>query len=251
MPRAARVKSSAGLYHIMLLGADGKIIFQDEEDCRRFLDTLGKARAGSSFRLYAYCLMGNHAHLLIKEDTATIEQIFKRIGASYAYYYNWKYETRGHLFQDRFRSEAIEDNDSFLDILHFICQNPVKAGLSRTPFRYPWLGCSGITESDDLLYTSAGMSDKKREELRNFVSSPCRGEHLEDTGARRLSDREAAEQLCRVGNCKDPLKIKKLERKRRDIVIQTANEAGLSIRQLARLTGLSKSTIERILRSDK
>ena len=84
MPRAARVKSSAGLYHIMLLGADGKIIFQDEEDCRRFLDTLRKAREGSSFRLYAYCLMGNHVHLLIKEDTATIEQIFKRIGASYA-----------------------------------------------------------------------------------------------------------------------------------------------------------------------
>ena len=88
MPRAARVKSSTGLYHIMLRGADGKFIFRDDEDCRRFLDTLRKAKEGSSFRMYAYCLMGNHAHLLIKEDTATIDQIFKRIGASYAYYYN-------------------------------------------------------------------------------------------------------------------------------------------------------------------
>jgi len=73
----------------------------------------------SMFQLYAYCLMGNHVHLLLREGEEPLGMTFKRIGVSYVYYYNWKYQLHGHLFQDRYRSEQVEDDAYFLDVLRW------------------------------------------------------------------------------------------------------------------------------------
>ena len=98
MPRMPRKKSSTGIYQVMLRGADRRIIFSDDEDCSRFLETMKRAKRESGFRMFAWCLMGNHVHLLLKEENELLEVIFKRIGSAYVYYYNWKYELHGHLF---------------------------------------------------------------------------------------------------------------------------------------------------------
>ncbi len=63
--------------------------------------------------------MGNHVHLLMKEEKEKIERIFRRIGARYVYWYNWKYKRYGHLFQDRFKSEAVEDDTYFVTVLRY------------------------------------------------------------------------------------------------------------------------------------
>jgi len=247
MPRTARERSSVGLYHVLLRGADGRIIFTDDEDCVSFLDTLRHSREGNGFLLYAYCLMGSHAHLLIKEAAIPIDQAFKRVGSSYSHYYNPKYNLNGRLFQDRFQSEALNDNPHFLDAMRFICQNPVKAGLSKTMFSYPWLGCSGVTESHGLLYSPDEMKDEKRRELVTFLRAPCEFEHLEVKSSARLSDEKAAEQLARIANC-PPEEIAAFEKAKRNAILQTAHDAGISIRQLARLCGLGKTVVERALK---
>ena len=82
MPRAARKKSASGIYHVMLRGADRRVLFYDDEDNERFLDTLRHAKEISGFKLYAYCLMGNYVHLLIEEGAEPLELVFKRIGDS-------------------------------------------------------------------------------------------------------------------------------------------------------------------------
>ena len=151
MSRMARKKSCTGLYHVMLRGADRRTLFSDDEDNQRFLEILQRVKRESMFQLFAYCLMGNHVHLLLQEGKEPLGMTFKRIGFSYVHYYNWKYQLYGHLFQDRYRSEQVEDDAYFLDVLRYICQNPVKAGLCEKPFEYPWLGCSGITEDDAFL----------------------------------------------------------------------------------------------------
>ena len=66
MPRAARKKSSTGIYHVMLRGINGQPIFLDDEDNEKFLQTLKECKAVSEFELYGYCLMGNHLHLLLR-----------------------------------------------------------------------------------------------------------------------------------------------------------------------------------------
>ena len=83
MPRHAREKCESNIYHVMLRGAGQQQIFEDTEDSERFLEILAECKQISEFALYAYCLMGNHVHLLIKEQQEPLEQIVKRIATRY------------------------------------------------------------------------------------------------------------------------------------------------------------------------
>jgi putative transposase len=143
MPRNARVKSRSGIYHIILRGANRQEIFHDDEDCIKFLDTIEKYKMKSEVGVYAWCLMSNHAHLLIREGNEDISITMKRIGVSFVWYYNWKYRTTGHLFQDRFKSECIETNKYLLTVTRYIHQNPVKAGIVDRPDQWRWSSCLG------------------------------------------------------------------------------------------------------------
>ena len=85
--------------------------------------------SGRNYILYAYCLMSNHIHLLIREREDTIGMAIKRIASSYVYYYNHKYSRDGHLFRERFKSEPVNDMAYFVTLLRYIHQNPLKAGM--------------------------------------------------------------------------------------------------------------------------
>ena len=113
----------------MLRGINQQQIFEDEEDNLRFLETLFKYKQQCGYEIYAYCLMGNHVHILLKEGKEDLTLVLKRIAGSYVYWYNWKYHRSGHLFQDRFKSEPVENDIYFLTVIRYIHQNPVKAGV--------------------------------------------------------------------------------------------------------------------------
>ena len=81
MPRQARKKSKTNTYHIMLRGINHQIIFEEREDYERFIKTLARYKTISGYTVYAYCLMSNHIHLLIKEGKENLEQIMKRVAA--------------------------------------------------------------------------------------------------------------------------------------------------------------------------
>ena len=250
MPRTARKKSEAAIYHVMLRGTDRRIIFSDDEDCERFVEILKRIREVSGFRLFAYCLMGNHVHLLMQERKEPLELIFKRIGVSYVNYYNHKYGLEGHLFQDRFRSEAIDTDAYFLDVLRYICQNPVKAGLCKSPTEYEWLRCSGLHHGDEL-DSFDDLSDLSGDKLLQFINESCTGEHLEYERGKRLTDREAIRVLCQACGCAYVQEIGGWEKEQKNDAIRKGIENGLSIRQLARLTGISKAQIEGALKQDR
>ena len=91
MPRHARRLSSTGIYHIMLRGINQQQILEDREDNKKFIEILKDCKLISGFKLYAYCLMGNHLHLIIRIEKEPLEQVFKRICGRYAYWYNAKY----------------------------------------------------------------------------------------------------------------------------------------------------------------
>jgi len=128
--RGAREKSGSGIYHIMLRGINQQDIFEDDEDRQRFIKTLGRVKKETDIEIFAYCLMNNHIHLLIKEKNDEVSKIIKKIGTSYVYYFNWKNERSGHLFQDRYKSEVVESDEYLYTVIRYIHHNPVKAGLS-------------------------------------------------------------------------------------------------------------------------
>jgi putative transposase len=120
MPRRARKLSLTGIYHVMLRGINQQKIMEDKEDKEKLLTILKECKLISGYKLYAYCLMGNHLHLIIKVEEEPLDKIFKRICGRYVYWYNAKYRRVGHLFQDRFKSEPIEDERYLLSVLRYI-----------------------------------------------------------------------------------------------------------------------------------
>ena len=111
MARQLRKKSGTGIYHVMVRGINRQDIFEDEEDYLQMvsiLRALSDRHDEQGLRLpplsifYAYCLMSNHLHLLLREQEEEVSDVVKRIGVTYAHYFNKKYERSGHLFQDRF-----------------------------------------------------------------------------------------------------------------------------------------------------
>lgn len=115
----------------MMRGINRQAIFYDEADFSKFLETLLKYKEISGYEIYAYCLMDNHVHLLLKVGREPLEQIMRRICGSYVYWYNTEYQRIGYLFQDRFKSEVVENDSYFLTVLRYIHQNPLKAEVSK------------------------------------------------------------------------------------------------------------------------
>ena len=98
MPRTARKAAPSNIYHVMLRGINRQDIFEEDEDRIRFLNTIIRCKEASGFRLHAFVLMSNHAHFLIEPADEPLDLIFKKIGTSYAVWYNRKYQRAGHLF---------------------------------------------------------------------------------------------------------------------------------------------------------
>ena len=94
----------------MIRGINQQNIFSVDEDDEKFIAILAKYHKKSEYEIYAYCLMGNHVHLLIKEGREALSRAMKRIGTSYVSWYNWQYNRKGHLFQDRYKSEPVEES---------------------------------------------------------------------------------------------------------------------------------------------
>ena len=138
MPRAARKISKTGIYHTMLQGINQQLIFIEDEDYKKFLEIIADCKETDDFKLHAYCLMGNHAHLLIQVMYGRPDKIFMRISAGYVRWFNRKYGRAGRLFADRFKSEPVETTEYFLTVVRFIHQNPVKAQLASSMDVYKW-----------------------------------------------------------------------------------------------------------------
>ena len=247
MPRQARIKSNSGIYHIMLRGINRQQIFEDDEDREHFLETLQNYKEQCGYAIYAYCLMGNHIHLLLKEGQENLTQVFKRVAGSYVYWYNWKYHRCGHLFQDRFKSEPVETDEYLLTVLRYIHQNPVKAKLCKHAEKYPYssmkeyLWCAELTDIDFVLSMIA------KEQFIEFHREENTDQCLDIVDNFRMTDEEAKKLISKIAKCDSATDFQLLDREKRDIYIQKIHKKGVSIRQISRLTGISKKIIERCI----
>ncbi len=234
----------------MLRGINRQRIFGDDEDRDRFLEILKKSKEKDGFDLIAWCLMPNHVHLLIHENEVRLETIFRRIGATYVYWYNGKYERTGHLFQDRFKSEPVEDDTYFLTVIRYIHRNPVKAGLCEKPEDYAYSSLRNYFENDGL-HDSAMVREMMDESRFMEWNAQAVEDECMDIAARprkRLTDRRAWELIRRSSGCENAAEFQRLERDRRDAALREALKGGVSIRQASRLTGVSIGVIRKFVK---
>lgn len=244
MPRQARKKSEIGIYHVMLRGINKQQIFEYEEDQERFIETLKRYKKEIDFKVYAYCLMGNHIHLMLKEGNESISETLKRIAGSYVYWYNWKYGRSGHLFQDRFKSEPINDDEYLLTVLRYIHQNPIKAKICEKVEEYKFSSFNEYLKESNLIDTDLIYSIISKEELVEFHKEENTDNCLDFEESSRLPDGEAKQIIEEITLCKSVADFQALDKMHRNMYIKALHDKRLSIRQICRLTGISKKIVE-------
>jgi len=248
MPRQQRDKSNTGYYHIMIKGNDRKDIFIDDQDKMHFIEILKTKKENNRYGLIAFCIMDNHAHLLLQEREEDIANIMKRINISYVFYFNKKYKKTGHLFQDRYRSEKIEDDSYLLMATRYIHKNPVKAGIVKKAEKYKWSSYKAYIEEDTVLAKAIDKElvlgifseDKKeaREEFIEFTNMKEEDKFIEiDEKANRMEESKAIKLWEELAKSEENLeeKLKKFKEK-----------TNLPLRKLAEITGINKDKINKI-----
>lgn len=143
MPRQPRLHVPGGLYHVFARGIERKDIFRDDADRNEFLARLDQALSSANCRCYAWALMPNHVHLLLRPGNQPLANAMRRLLTGYAIHFNRRHRRVGYLFQNRFKSILCQEDVYFLQLIRYIHLNPVRAGLLQNVGsleNYPWTG---------------------------------------------------------------------------------------------------------------
>lgn len=242
MGRLAREISPTGLYHIVFRGINKQNIFEESEDYKKIIEIIQNIKDEHDFEIYAYCLMSNHVHLLIKEAfSGDISQIMKRILTRYVMWFNRKYNRSGALIANRYKSQPVAIDEYFLSVVRYIHQNPLKANLVDKISDYSWSSYNDYIKEQEtlvdrrfvieMLPVSEFEQFHKIEEKEIF----CVNDKLKKTDE---SIRRYIIQNLKI----EPKVIGTLEKNERNSILKQLKSM-YSIRQIERVTGISRGII--------
>lgn len=257
MPRQLRVFSNSKVYHIILKGIDNQNIFYDDEDRIVFLENISKSKEKFKYKVYAYCLMDNHVHLVIQVDDKFLSKAMQSLTIRYVYYFNKKYDREGPLVRNRFKSKQIENQSYFLEVCRYIHRNPEKANIEKTQ-NYMWSSYLEYIEEEKIVSTKILMYYFNYN-LTQFIKYTLKGEENEELS--RLADFElinklADEQLIKIIQTRFNLKCSQeiisfiknsSEENKEQIIKEIGKIQGVSKKQISRVTRINKNKISKIL----
>ncbi len=246
MSRTARRVGEHDCYHVIVRGAGKQVIFEDDHDRQAFLDRLTRRMGEGGADLLAWCLMNNHSHLLMRAPIQDISRIMRDFESGYAGYFNVRHGHVGPVFQGRFHSVAIEDDRQLLAALRYIHRNPLEAGLELDN---EWSSYREYVGAAALRLCDTGFALGVLGGRDAFVALHQReGDDVEyKTGEprSRLNDERAICAAREVLGGMDPLALKSLGKADRNAQLARLRAAGLSARQVARLTGIGENIVAR------
>ncbi len=246
MPRKPRRHSISGYMHIVVRGIGKQILFETAADYYFYLAIIRRYSRETDVEICAYCLMDNHVHLLIYDPSRQVSLFMKKVGVCYSIYYNKKYERTGHLFQNRYHSEVVEDESYFLTVFRYILQNPEKAGICRTD-EYGWSSFAEYDDPDSFLKLSLIRSAlPSREEYTAFVCTSTKQTVLPRDGSPRRGDEYARRIIRECLGVESGTALQDYGRVERNNAIRLLKQNGLSERQISRLTGISRPIIHKL-----
>lgn len=181
MARPLRIEFPGAVYHVTSRGNAKGMIYDDDRDRYKFLDILGSVVRKHRWFCHAYCLMGNHYHLLIETPEGNLSRGMRQLNGIYTQAYNRRHKRPGHLFQGRYKAILVEKDSYLLALCRYIVLNPVAAGMVKAPGDWPWssyLATAGLTAVPELLTTdwvTAHFSSTRRKAYRLYRDFVCRG----------------------------------------------------------------------------
>ena len=258
----------------MLRGINKQNIFFSENDYLRMMQILadapfekdpltGTVTTDNLCTIYAYCILDNHVHILIREGEMKISDLMQSIELRYALYYNKRYERVGHLFQGRFESEPVNDSPYFFTLLRYIHRNPVKALEAKTPEEYPYSSWNEyVNHPSNLMrvlkpvaiatviqrYPLPELTEWVNSESNEITYTDAQGNEIVvkadncldmDRFPNPLSDREAFEILSEISGITNPEDFRLLDAPTQIYYLLEAIDRGVKLKQAARLGTLS------------
>lgn len=207
MPRQARLDAPGVLQHVIARGIEKTRIFCDELDYRFFIKRLGELLGENHLNCFAWVLIPNHFHLLLRTGPIPLATFMRRLMTSYATYYNRLYNRSGHLFQNRYKSFVCEEDPYFLELVRYIHLNPLRSGLVNDIEelkRYPWCGFGVLMgrhknswqEVDEVLKYFGNQIGEARANYRKFMEDGIKqGRRPEFSGSRLTHRNKDTESL--------------------------------------------------------
>ncbi len=138
MARPLRIEFPGAIYHITARGNRLEDIFFGDPDREMFLEILASVCDRFGWLCHAYCLMGNHYHLLLETPTANLGRGMRQLNGVFSQKLNWHHGRVGHVFQGRYRAILVEREAHLLELARYVVLNPVRAGLVKEPINWPW-----------------------------------------------------------------------------------------------------------------
>jgi len=147
MPRQPRLDAPGVLHHVMVRGIERRAIFRDDADRADFVGRLAALVSATGLSVYAWALLPNHAHLLVRTGRRPLPRVMRSLLTGYAGAFNRRHQRQGHLFQNRYKSIVVEDEPYLLELVRYLHLNPLRARAVPTLpalARYPWTGHSAL-----------------------------------------------------------------------------------------------------------
>jgi len=255
----------------MSRGNAGQCVFPQKADFSDFMHVLEDTKRILPFELFAYCLMPNHFHLLLRLENMSLSRIMQRLLSTFAHHSNRRTQQQGHVFQGRFKSVSCRSDPQCLALLRYIHLNPVRAGLVEIPEQWPWsghgeyLGANGrhlidwdfpltlfnahITsaQQDYQRFIAAGMDERPLMETTLRINAPYRPA---DTRSETFTDIFTLATICSQENGISLEQLRGRTRRRqvtsvRRLFITRALQAGVSAADLSRFLGIAHSAVRR------
>jgi REP element-mobilizing transposase RayT len=169
MPRKVRIDAPGALHHIIVRGIERNAIFRDETDCENFLLRFGRLLTETFTACFAWALMGNHAHLLLRTGRVPISTLMRRLLTGYALQFNRRHRRHGVLFENRYKAILCEEEPYLLTLVRYIHLNPLRAGIVKgidALAGYPWCGHSALLGQVPRAWQDTGFILRRFDERR-------------------------------------------------------------------------------------
>ena len=246
--------SDASVFHVMCRGVGRQIIFEDDADREYLIGRLKAEKRGSGVRIFAWCLMDNHVHLLICAEQSELSAFMRRVLSDYAIHFNRCHDRVGHLFQDRYLRKPVDTEAYLLGTVRYIHHNPIEAGFVNFA-TYRWSSCrdylgegdSAITDPEEVMDLFGSL-----EEFVRFHGETDQTAYpdIQTSRANVALARALFIAIDEIGE-ERLHSAKSLPRNERDCLVARLLARGLSVRQIERLTGISRGVISRISAQEK
>lgn len=242
MSRLSRNYSQSGIYHILFRGVNQQNIFEENADFYKLKETILTVKYDLKFEIYAYCFMSNHVHIVLKEKNfGDISQIMKRILTKYARWYNIKYGRSGALIANRYKSVPVEIDEYFLQLIRYVHQNPIKAGIVNKIEAYPHSSYMEYVNEGELTDTTFLFEMVSKSEFIDYHKEIDNFE-FRVTDSKKKTDEDVLVFLRKHYNIDNATSIAKLPKPERDGILAELKKS-FPVRQLQRITGVSRGVI--------